>query len=154
MEQNPLKSRNVATVAITALLAVLGFNQLDPGFDVLTAIEQMLWKDPEFLATVLIPGVSTFGIRLLDKIRSKTFTLKGILKDANSLAQLVTAFALLLMIIGIALPETAPQALADAIRTGSAMTIIAAVLSQVLTPLWYFILDLFKRKEDDPNGEQ
>lgn len=147
-----LKSINFLNSTVTVLLILLGANGLDLGYDPIEGIQQILAKNWEFLATIVIPGTSTLIFRLVEKIKSKELTLRSffmnVFKDANSLTQLLTLVFGILVTIGIMIAPNVGADLANAITEGSIFLILSIVVTNVLNPIWHF----FKNRNNDDNG--
>lgn len=147
-----LKSINFLNSVVTVLLILLGANGLDLGYDPIEGIQQILAKNWEFLATIVIPGTSTLIFRLVEKIKSKELTLRSffmnVFKDANSLTQLLTLVFGILVTIGIMIAPNVGADLANAITEGSIFLILSIVVTNVLNPIWHF----FKNRNNDDNG--
>lgn len=122
--------------------------QVDPG----QAVNEVMASNWTYIGQILIPALMGMIFKIVEKIQSKTWSWRLFWKSPNLATQAITVLSGILAFVGIILPETAPQELTAALFSGSIFAIIAAVIANVLNPLWHFLKDLFKKK-DVPQGE-
>lgn len=140
-----LESQNFLTSVVTLLLIALGVQGIEVTLNAEEVVREVLAKNLEFISTVLIPSVITIVFKVSQNVKNGTFQLSKLWKSPNFITQAITVLAGILTFIGILLPDTAPQALSDAIFSGSVGSIITAIIVNVGNPLWHFIQDLLKK---------
>ncbi len=152
MVKSRFQSLNFLSSVITIIFIILGVNGLELGFDPQVGIQEVLAKNWEFIITIMIPSLATFTFKIIDKIRTGEFKLRIFLsnlwKSPNGLTQAFTVVFSALSSIGIMFSETVGADLAEAISTGSLGLILTVVVTQILNPIWHFIMD----RRNDNNG--
>lgn len=147
MKKSRLESTNFLTSVLTLALTALGVWGINIDIDPAQAIQEILAKNLEYIITIAIPSVGNLIFKITQKIQDGTLSIKRLFKSLNFVTQAITVLAVILTSVGIMIPETAPQALSEAIFSGSIVTIITALVTNVLNPLWHFFFD---KKETQP----
>lgn len=141
-----IDSVNWYTTLVTLALSIIGALNIDVTIDGTEAVNQVLAKNWEYIVSILVPSVITMSTKLWDKIKNKTLVFKDIFKSPNFITQALSTIALLATLINITFDSAMPQALSDAIFSGSIITILTALVAHVLNPIWHFIKDKFNKQ--------
>ena len=145
MKKTRLESQNFLTNVIILALMGLGVNGIDTTLNPEEFTFALLARDIDFLVSVALPAIITIVFKVTKNIQAGTFSFAKMIKSPNFITQAITALSLLVGGIGIILPPDAPQALTGAIFTGSIGVIIAAVVLNVLNPVWHWLQDRTKK---------
>lgn len=144
-KKTSLESQNFLTNVIILAFMGLGVNGIDTALNPGEFALAVLARDMEFLISVALPAIITITFKVTKNIQAKTFSFARMIKSPNFITQAITVLALLVGGIGIILPPDAPQALTGAIFSGSIGVIIAAVVLNVLNPLWHWLQNRTKK---------
>lgn len=136
--KKPIDSQNFLVNVITLVFIGLGISGVDVTLDPQETVTQLFAKNFEFLYSVFIPALVKLGFSLYKKIKEGTISLKAWIKTPNFVNQLIVLIAFLLTSVGIMIPADASAQLTSAIFGSSIIALITAVITNVLTPLWYF----------------
>lgn len=150
MKKTRLESTNFLTNVVILIFIGLGVNGITTDLNPEETVWKLLAKDMDFLVQIFIPAVITMGAKIWKNIQAKTFSFKAMIKSRNFITQAIVVVAAILGFIGISLPETAPAELTNAIFSGSVITLVGAVIANVINPLWHWIQDLIKKGKDTP----
>ena len=145
MKKTRLESQNFLTNVIILALMGLGVNGIDTTLNPEEFTFALLARDIDFLVSVALPAIITIVFKVTKNIQAGTFSFAKMIKSPNFITQAITALSLLVGGVGIILPPDAPQALTGAIFTGSIGVIIAAVVLNVLNPVWHWLQDRTKK---------
>lgn len=144
------ESTNFLTNAVTLVFIILGYQGIQMTIDPGQAVTEVLAANWEYIGSILFPALSGLAFKVIQKIKEKSWDWKTVVKSTNFWTQAITVLAGAMAFIGILLPATAPQALTDAIFSGSIWTLILAIAANVLTPIWQFIKPLIIKPKDVP----
>ena len=136
-----IDSQNFLTSIITVVIAIAGFNNITLDLDPSETAMNILTKNWQYLIEVAGPTLITFSLKVIKAIQDKTFTFKGLLKSPNAVTALITLVAVLITGFGIILDPVAPQAVTDALFSGSIISIITALIAYIANPLYHFFFD-------------
>lgn len=150
MKKTRFESTNFLTNVVTLVFIVLGYQGIQTTIDPGQAVTEVLAANWEYIGSILFPALSGLAFKVIQKIQAKTWDWKAVIKSTNFWTQAITVFAGAVAFIGIMLPATAPQALTEAIFSGSIWTLILAIVANVLTPIWQFIKPFIIKPKDTP----
>lgn len=139
MKKSRLESTNFLTNVIVLIFMGLAATGITTTLDPEQTSVAIMAKDMEFIFQMLIPAGFTMGAKIWKNIQAGTFSFKAMIKSPNFITQAITVLASILGLIGIMLPETASTELTTAIFSGSVITIIGAVIANIINPLWHFL---------------
>lgn len=142
-----IDSQNFLTSLITVFVAIGGYNQIDLDIDATQTASAILAKNWEYLLQVAGPTLVNFTLKVTKAIQDKTFTFKGLLKSPNALTALISLAAVIITGLGVILDPIMPQALTQAFFEGSVVSIVTALITYLVNPLYHFIKDLVEKKE-------
>jgi len=148
MKKTRLESQNFLTNIIVLIFIALGVNGIDATLDPGATAAAILARDLDFLLSVAVPSLMTITFKVWQAVQKKAFSFRAMLGSPNFITQAITVLAAIVGSIGIILPPDAPEALTSAIFSGSIGVIIAAVVLNILNPIWHWIQD--RMKKDDP----
>lgn len=150
MKKSRLESTNFLTNVIVLIFMGLAATGITTTLDPEQTSVAIMAKDMEFIFQMLIPAGFTMGAKIWKNIQAGTFSFKAMIKSPNFITQAITVLASILGLIGIMLPETASTELTTAIFSGSVITIIGAVIANVINPLWHFLKPILFPPKDVP----
>lgn len=150
-----LESTNFLTNVVTLIFIILGVQGIEWSIDPGVAVAEVMAANWEYIGNILFPALSGLAFRVIRKFQDKTWDWKLIVKSLNFWTQVITILAGVLMGVGIILPAGAPEALSQAIFSGSVVAIIVAIIANVGTPLWLFLQPiLFPPKDPAPTARK
>lgn len=150
MKKTRLESSNFLTNMVILVFIALGINGIETTLDPAQTVQEVMAKNMEFIVQILIPAAITMIAKIWKNVQAKTFSFKAMIKSPNFVTQAIVVLAGLLGFIGIMLPDTAPAELTNAIFSGSVITLVGAVIANIINPLWHWIQDLIKKGKDTP----
>ena len=150
MKKTRLESSNFLTNMVILVFIALGINGIETTLDPAQTVQEVMAKNMEFIVQILIPAAITMIAKIWKNVQAKTFSFKAMIKSPNFVTQAIVVLAGLLGFIGIMLPDTAPAELTNAIFSGSVITLVGAVIANIINPLWHWIQDLIKKGKDVP----
>jgi len=150
MKKTRLESTNFLTNVVILVFIALGIQGIETTLDPAQTVQEVMAKNMEFIVQILIPALITMGAKIWKNIQEGTFSLKALWKSPNFVTQAIVVLAGLLGFIGILLPDTAPTELTNAIFSGSIITLIGAVIANIINPLWHFLKDRLKKDAPAP----
>jgi len=136
-----IDSQNFLASIITVIIAIAGFNNITLDLDPSETAMNILTQNWQYLIQIAGPTLITFSLKVIKAIQDKTFTFKGLLKSPNAVTALITLVAVLITGFGIILDPVAPQAVTDALFSGSVVSIITALIAYIANPLYHFFFD-------------
>lgn len=150
MKKSRFESTNFLTNVVTLVMIFLGYQGIQLSIDPGQAVTEVLAANWEYIGTILFPALSGLAFKVIQKIKEKSWNWSAVVKSTNFWTQLVTVVAGAVAFAGIMLPDTAPQAITDAIFSGSVWTIILAIAANILNPLWQFLRPILFPPKDVP----
>ncbi len=136
-----LDSLNFLTSVITLLLAALAVWNIDIKLDPNETASAILNQDWEYIAQFAVPSLITIVLKITKGIKEKTIKFGNLLHSPNFITQAITVASMVLVTTGILLPADAPTAITNAIFGGTVITLIGALITNVINPIWHFITD-------------
>ena len=143
------KSMNFYINVIALVFIGLNVNNITVSLNPEEVVSEVLAKNLEYIITILVPSLFGIIFKVWSNVKAKTFSFKAMLRSPNFITQALTVLAAIFHIIGILIPEDGPQALSDAIFSGSIAAIILAGVAYLINPLIHFLKDLFNRTPDE-----
>lgn len=138
MKKSRLESQNFLSNIITLLIISFGVWNVEFNINPDETAAAILSQNWEYILSMTVPSAVTLVIKLIKKNKENAIKLGDLIKSPNFWNQVITIIAMIFATIGIIIPDTAPQVITDAIFAGSIVTLIGAIVTQVLTPIWYF----------------
>jgi len=138
-------SINWYTSILSLVFAAFAAWNIEVDLNAADVVREVLAKNWNYIITFLAPSVITISMKLYDKYKSKLLKLKDLIKSPNFITQALSVIALLTTLIGLVFGPDMPQAVSDAIASGSFIAIITALVAHVLNPMWHFIKDKFTK---------
>ena len=145
MKKTRLESQNFLTNLVMLVFIGLGVNGIDTTLDPGQTVTEIMAKNMDFIIQILIPAVITMGAKIVKNVQAGTFSFKAMIKSPNFVTQAIVVLSGIFGFIGILLPETAPIELTNAIFGGTIITLIGAIIANVVNPIWHFIQDRIKK---------
>lgn len=136
-----LDSLNFLTSVITLLLAALAVWNIDIKLDPNETASAILNQNWEYIAQFAVPSLITIVLKITKGIKEKTIKFGNLLHSPNFITQAITVASMVLVTTGILLPADAPTAITNAIFGGTVITLIGALITNVINPIWHFITD-------------
>lgn len=136
-----LDSLNFLTSVITLILAALAVWNIDIQLDPNETASAILDQNWEYIVQFAVPSLITIVLKVTKGIKEKTIEFGKLLQSPNFLTQAITVLAMIFVSIGIMIPSDAPTAITNAIFGGTVITLIGALITNVINPIWHFITD-------------
>jgi hypothetical protein len=136
-----LDSLNFLTSILTLIFAALAVWNIDINLDPNETASAILNQNWEFIVQMAVPSLITIVLKITKGIKEKTIEFGKLLQSPNFITQAITVGAMVLVSIGIMIPENAPVAITNAIFSGTVITLIGALITNVINPIWHFITD-------------
>lgn len=144
MKKTRLESQNFLTNLVMLVFIGLGINGIDTTLDPGQTVTEIMAKNMDFIVQILIPAVITMGAKIVKNVQAGTFSFKAMIKSPNFITQAIVVLSGIFGFIGIMLPDTAPTELTNAIFGGTIITLIGAIIANVVNPIWHFIQERIK----------
>lgn len=145
-----VKSQDFLTNIVLLVLTGVGITSgVVASDEVTTTITELVQQNWEVVFSSGAAALLSYVLKVVEKIKAGSFSLGLLWKDSNFLMKAITILAALLALVGIMLPETAPQVLIEAFQGGTFVSILTAIATQVLVPLYHF----FFRDPKEGKGE-
>lgn len=141
------ESLNFFTSIVTLIFIAFGLWNIEVDLDAGELVKNIFDKNWEYVLQVAVPSLLTLTFKLWDKIKAKALNFKLLFKSPNFVTQALTVVAVAASFIGIAFDAAMPQAISDAIFSGSFVLLLSAIVAHVLNPIWHFIRDKFFNKQ-------
>ena len=138
-------SINWYTSIITLLFSAIAAWGIEVDLDAVNITEEIINNNWSYILSALLPSLITMSMKLWDKYKNKMLKFKELIKSPNFITQAITTVSLLLGSIGIIFGDAMPQAVSDAIFSGSTISLLTALVAHVLNPIWHFIKDKFAK---------
>lgn len=145
MKKTRLESQNFLANLVMLVFIGLGVNGIDTTLDPGQTVTEIMAKNMDFIIQILIPAVITMGAKIVKNVQAGTFSFKAMIKSPNFVTQAIVVLSGIFGFIGIMLPETASTELTNAIFGGTIITLIGAIIANVVNPIWHFIQDRIKK---------
>lgn len=141
------ESLNFFTSVVTLIFIAFGLWNIEVDLNAGELVKNIFDKNWEYVLQVAVPSLLTLTFKLWDKIKAKALNFKLLFKSPNFVTQALTVVAVAASFIGIAFDTLMPQAISDAIFSGSFVLLLSAIVAHVLNPIWHFIRDKFFNKQ-------
>lgn len=141
------ESLNFFTSVVTLIFIAFGLWNIEVDLNAGELVKNIFDKNWEYVLQVAVPSLLTLTFKLWDKIKAKALNFKLLFKSPNFVTQALTVVAVAASFIGIAFDALMPQAISDAIFSGSFVLLLSAIVAHVLNPIWHFIRDKFFNKQ-------
>lgn len=144
MKKSRLESSNFLISLVSMILVGFGVSSIEISLDPGQLVFEIMNKNFEWIAQIAMPAIVAAILKIAQKIKDGTFKVKNLFKSLNFITALVGAVSALLALVGFILPEDAPLAIAQAVYSGSVISMVAAFIMYFFNPLWHIIQDWIK----------
>lgn len=138
-------SINWYTSLVSLVLTAFAAWNIEVDLNANDVVNEVIAKNWNYIVTILVPSVITISMKVYTKYKAKLLKLKDLIKSPNFITQALSVVALVTTLIGITFGSEMPQAVSDAITSGSFITLLTALVAHVLNPIWHFIKDKFNK---------
>lgn len=142
-----IQSQNFLVSIITLIFMAFGVQGVTVDLTGEQVVQEVMAQNWDFIVNVLIPTLSLMVFKLTEKIKDGSFKWSLFIKDTNFMTFGLTVIIGLLNGIGFVIASTASAEIAQAIASGSVISILIAIFLNVANPLWHFIRDLINKNK-------
>lgn len=146
MADTKLKSTGFITNLIN--LAAIGAAAIGVSFGLTgeATLQAFVDKNYELIFQFVLPSVFALGFKIYEGIKSKLDFWKAI-KDSPNFwnTAITTVLSAVTIFLPILFPADAGDQISDAVRGGQLFAIITVIVTNVITPIWYYFRDRNKK---------
>lgn len=126
---------NLAMIALTALGVSFGLTAED-------TVQAFVSKNYDLIFSILVPSIISGGFKIYEAIRGKVNIIETIVKSPNFWnATITTILSLITILVPIVFPPDAGKEISEAFASTQLFMIISVVVSNIITPIIYYIKD-------------